>query len=99
MNHNFSELPESVLIDTGKMQNILDRVHSRFPERIESVNELFRTSRTFREICTDYHDISAILDRNCPSERSFPEVCRHARELSGELEEEILRALKAVPTS
>jgi len=66
----------------------------RFPDLIVAIELLLKKDTTFREICCDYEEASAWLADYCHSE-SLPSIsCDRCRELIGELEGEIIEAMR-----
>ena len=75
---------------TEKSISSLERVVSRFPTRMDTINELYGNSPTFREICADYTEMAIWLKVNCQSENQPPSAnCEYARVVLRELEAEL----------
>lgn len=70
------------------------KLHMRFPDRTESIEALLKKNVTFREICSDYEEACVCLDDYCRSEGLLSKKCDRYRELIGELEGEIIEALR-----
>jgi len=69
-------------------------LHKRFPGLIEAIELLLERDSIFREICSDYEEASAWLADYCHS-GGLPSInCDRCRELIGELEGEIIEALR-----
>jgi hypothetical protein len=73
-----------------------DAVYIRFPAHVDAIEALLRESSTFREICADYEEASALLAGLCRSQGLASEKCDLARELVKDLEGELERALSRV---
>lgn len=73
---------------------MVDVLYKRFPDHIMAIEELRKKDATFREICADYEETSAWLADYCCSEGIASHRCDHARELIGDLEDDIIKALK-----
>ena len=93
MERTFAGSAAEMVKDPQKMQKLLDCLRSRFTGRMDLARRLLLTSESFREACIDYFDIKEILESKCNSDDPFPEICEHARDLTEELEQEILRAM------
>ena len=71
-----------------------NQLHERFPDHIEAIEVLFKKDATFREICSDYEEASAWLVNFCHTKGMPSKNCDRCRELIGELEDEIIEALR-----
>ena len=60
---------------------------------MEAIQALLQKDATFREICADYEEASALLTDICNSEGLASEKFDLARELVKDLEDEIMGAL------
>ena len=71
-----------------------DHVYRKFPNHIETIQDLLQKDASFREICADYAEICIWLDDYCRSQGRPSEECDHARQLMRELEVEIIQVLR-----
>ena len=72
-----------------------EHVYKKFPNDIGVIRELLDEDATFREICDDYEEICTWLAGHCNSEVRSSNECYHALEVMRDLEDEILKVLKA----
>ena len=80
--------------ETKQTRNGLDRVAKRFPSDIDKLKELHELSPTFREINSDYDEISSWLEDHCQCAKEPSSSCENALDLSRELEAEIVACLE-----
>jgi len=73
---------------------VSEYLQRRFAERIADIEALSKNDATFREICSDYEEASAWMADHCHSGSPLTLKCDRYRELVGELEGEIIEALK-----
>jgi len=74
----------------------IEKMHKKFPARIDLINELFEESESFRTLCADYIDCQSVIEQlrynlNMVQRNTLDEYVQ----LSGELEEEILSRIKS----
>ena len=80
-------------INTAQSTYSLDHVISRFPNHMETIQELYGKNPTFREICADYREMAAWLEDNRLAENESSSMHHHALELLQELEKELVDCL------
>jgi len=68
---------------------ILSVIIRRFPEHQSCVYELFEESETFKELCKQYYECSAILDNSSGMCNKSISVCKEYEILMAEIEYEI----------
>lgn len=71
-----------------------EHVYRKFPNHIEAIQALLQKDATFREICADYEEMCAWLDRQYHSEDRSNNECDIAREVIRELEDEINQKMR-----
>lgn len=81
-------------INTAQSTYSLDHVISRFPNHMETIQELYGKNPTFREICADYREMAAWLEDNRQPEKGSSSMHHHAVELLQELECELRDCLE-----
>ena len=71
--------------------NVIEKLHEKFPAQVQVINELFEESESFRSLCEDYIDCQSVIDRLRYNLRMMDrDTLQEYVKLSGELEEEIL---------
>ena len=69
----------------------VEKIHEKFPEQIQIINELFEESESFRSLCEDYIDCQSVIERLRYNLKMMgKDTLQEYIQLSGELEEEIL---------
>ena len=69
----------------------VEKIHEKFPEQIQIINELFEESESFRSLCEDYIDCQSVIERLRYNLKMMgKDTLQENIQLSGELEEEIL---------
>ena len=69
----------------------VEKIHEKFPEQIQIINELFEESESFRSLCEDYIDCQSVIERLRYNLKMMgKDTLQEDIQLSGELEEEIL---------
>ncbi len=74
---------------------VIKKMHDKFPEQIQIIDELFQESESFRTLCEDYLECQTVIARLRYNLKMMEGNTLHEYEqLSGELEEEILTRLR-----
>ena len=70
-----------------------EEIYRKFPNHIEAIQVLLQHDPTFREICANYEEMCTWLACQEHPEGRPAEECDRAREVIGDLEDEIIQAL------
>ena len=71
----------------------LKHVYRKFTNHINAIQDLLEKDSIFCEICDDYEEICSWLDNYCRSKGRPSTECDHARDVMGDLEDEIKKVL------
>ncbi len=71
-----------------------DHIYRKFPNHIEAIRALLQKDTTFREICANYEEMCTWLACQEHPEGRPAEECDRAREVIGDLEDEINKVLR-----
>ena len=78
------------------MQNkdqILKFIITRFPDYLDSIEELFDESESFRSLCEDYFDCRSVLDESIKINNKKNDLRKEYQLLLTEIEDELLERI------
>jgi len=69
----------------------IEKIHEKFPGKIQEINELYEESDSFRTLCEDYADCQSVIERLRYNLKMIEkDTLQEYVQLSGELEVEII---------